>query len=197
MKHKKRFGNSEINLTPLLDVLFSILFIVMLGSAGNEAKTKAEADKRINRMRTEAENAEKEAARESEGLKQRIDELQKENRTVQKRLEDYELYERDGVVVSVINTTDEAGHVLRIYLNDNGSAYDSIQLGTDLTGYTGSRIKDIITGIADGVDNMPIFIVFRCDPHLIYTREYNAVNDAFTALQEEYKEVFYKRIISD
>ncbi len=86
MKHKKRFGNSEINLTPLLDVLFSILFIVMLGSAGNEAKTKAEAERRVDRMqarvdemRTEAENADREAGE----LKKRIDELKDENRTAQ------------------------------------------------------------------------------------------------------------------
>ena len=63
-RNRRSRGSDEINLTPLLDVLFTILFIVMLTGMQNE--------------RSMEESAQESEAQIS-GLESRVDELEEEN----------------------------------------------------------------------------------------------------------------------
>jgi len=198
MGRKKRFGDSDINLTPLLDVLFSILFIVMLGSAGNEARTRAEAQETVDSMQAEVDSLNSsinDMTVQAENYREQISRLERESRGAQGRLEDYEMYRRDGMIISIQNSIDASGHILKVFVNESEQPYETIQLGIDLTDYTSKRIKSIISELVDQVDNAPVFIVFRCEKNLIYTLEFNAVNSALDLMQDGYKEVFYKRIM--
>ena len=47
MTHKKKRLSDEINLTPLLDVLFSILFIVMLAGTASENTMRQNYENRL------------------------------------------------------------------------------------------------------------------------------------------------------
>ena len=179
MNHKKRFGDSEINLTPLLDVLFSILFIIMLSSAGNEARTRAEAKAEVEAMQEQMET-------ERVEMNKSIEEMASEAEEVR---------EQEAVIVSVQNTIEAGEHVLKIFVNEDENPYETLKLGLDLTDYTKKRVKSIISELVANVDNAPVFIIFRCEKRLIYTIEYNALNDALNELQDGNKEVFYKRIM--
>ena len=55
----RKFGESDINLTPLLDVLFVILFIVMLGGMESESKMRDEAQQEIDALQERIAKLEK------------------------------------------------------------------------------------------------------------------------------------------
>ena len=195
MNRKKRFGDSEINLTPLLDVLFSILFIIMLSSAGNEARTRAEAKAEVEAAKEQALAERSEMEKNNEAMADETEAALEQARIAEGRLEDYEIYRQEAIIVSVQNTVEDGAHVLKVFVNEDENPYETVKMGLDLTSYVGKRIKSIISELVTNVDNAPVFIIFRCEKRLIYTIEYNAINDALNELQDGNKEVFYKRMI--
>ena len=67
MKRKNR-SSAPIELTPLLDVIFIILFIVIISNALNTKKVTAEAESEVSDARREVKLLESEAARKDEAI---------------------------------------------------------------------------------------------------------------------------------
>lgn len=174
MRKRRRNNLTEINLTPLLDVLFSILFIVMMTGARTRDMVQSEHEEQIAVL-------EEENARLSEAL-----------RANEEQLAAYELHESDSVIITVRNTVSGSNHVLQIYRGVEESEIASIRMGLDQTENTRTRISSLIEEIVEENGDQPVYIVFYCDKSRIYTKEYNVVTDAFTELQSKYKEVFFK-----
>ncbi len=74
MRRRRRRGSDEINLTPLLDVLFSILFISLLAGQGL-----------------------------SDRQQQQIDQMEQQIAGYEDQLASYEEYDRDAVIVTLRN----------------------------------------------------------------------------------------------
>ena len=92
MRKRRRFV-SEINLTPLLDVLFSILFIVMLaGTAGEQGLQKEYLDQ-----------------------VDRNNQLEQDLKLAKDELDSYRLFESEAVILTVINDKDANNHFLSFY----------------------------------------------------------------------------------
>ena len=68
MLRRQRAGAHEINLTSLLDVLFCILFIVMLAGNQNEKDIKSDAQQQLEALKGQAQE-------EIEHLQSEIDKL--------------------------------------------------------------------------------------------------------------------------
>lgn len=165
---KRRKGNiiSEINLTPLLDVLFSILFIVMLTSQSNESAIKEEAQQQVKQMHQQIV-------------------------VYENQMESYEAYQSEATIISLSNINDYGNHKLIISQGVNKEAIDTIQLGYDKTENTRNRLESLVTRLIKEANNQPVYIVFHCDASCIYRPEYNAINEELENLQKAYKEVFY------
>ena len=163
-------GSDDINLTPLLDVLFVILFIVML------AGTQTQKDMQ--------ENAEESLSKIS-GLEEQVTDLEEQN-TSGKR------YESDAVIVTFINEVEDGNHVLRVYKGSDQEV-ESFRLGSDRTDYTKSHVIGIINDIVDDYADHPVFIVFHCDTKSIYRKEeFVPIRDALQTQKQLRKEVFYQ-----
>lgn len=65
---RKNPASSNIELTPLLDVIFIILFIVIISNALNTKKAAAEAESEVSDARREVKLLESEAARKDEAI---------------------------------------------------------------------------------------------------------------------------------
>ncbi len=174
MRQNKRKTVSEINLTPLLDVLFSILFIVMMAGAQSEEGIKEDYGQQVNML--EKENAE---------LSEQLD--RSEN-----QMSSYDKYKAEAIILTVNNTVRGDNHYLLIYKGLEKKEIGNIQLGIDKSENVKNRINGIITELVKLSDNQPVYIVFYCDKKHIYTAEYNAVEEEFGRLQATYKEVFFK-----
>ena len=178
MNRHKRFGSAEINLTPLLDVLFTILFIVMLGSARNEENTKKEADIKL------------------ETLKSNIENLENEVKYFKDQVESYDMYTTNAVVINITNSIEGDEHILMVTDGINEDTYEVIKLGKDRLSYVKNRLSGIISSVIDIADEQPVYIVFHCDKSIIYTSEYSAIDSELRYLQDNYKAVFCK-IVSE
>ncbi len=180
MRHKRR-ELQEINLTSLLDVLFCILFIVMLGSAQNEENIKLDASQQVEELQQQIEN-----------LQQQI--LVQEEQLVfyGNQMESHKLYASEAVVVTLRNIRKDETHVLRASSGMEEAAEESVTLGINRKNIVKLRIQSFIDGILSQTENQPVYIVFHCDKNCIYTEEYKGIIESLEELQASYKEVFYK-----
>ena len=190
-RDRRRRGSDEINLTPLLDVLFTILFIVMLTGTQNEQTMLENA---------EAAQAQLEGLQAQEtSLEGRISDLEEENGILKSEVSRHDKiqdstkrYESEAVVVTFWNEEEDGYHVLRIHTEPDGSE-ESFRLGLDRAEYTKSHVTEIINGIVEGAVDHPVFIVFHCDAGIIYRKEeFNPIRDALEMQKKNRKEVFYQ-----
>jgi len=174
MRRRRRNNLTEINLTPLLDVLFSILFIVMMTGARTLDSEREDHASRVEALEEETARLEEEIARRDE------------------QLASYMAHESDSVIITARNSTGSGNHILYLYRGTDETDIGSIQMGVDKTENTRLRIRGIIEDVIKETDNQPVYIIFYCDKKLIYTKEYNSVVKTFEELQMENKEVFFK-----
>lgn len=174
MRNNRRKSVSEINLTPLLDVLFSILFIVMMTGMKNEQGIRNEYQEQVNQLEQEKQQLSEELARS------------------ENQLSSYDKYQSEAVILTVNNILQGDNHYLLVYKGTDKEEIGSIQMGINKTENTKARIESLIMELVNDTDNQLVYIVFYCDKKQIYTKEYNAVIEAFNQLQENNKAVFFK-----
>ncbi|MBQ7774799.1 MAG: hypothetical protein IJ379_02670 [Lachnospiraceae bacterium] len=181
MNRRKRLGDTEINLTPLLDVLFTILFIVMLGSAQNERETQAQAEQEAALLQ-----------QQNEVLQQQTQGLQQEVTQLEQQLGSYDIHKEQAIVITMRNVVEEDVRKLKLAREVQVGQDIDILLGTDRLNYAANRIQSYVTELVDAHTGQPVYIVFYCDKTQIYTVEYNTIREELDELQNSHKEVFYK-----
>lgn len=178
-KRNRRQGE-EINLTPLLDVLFTILFVVMLTGMQSEQTMQAES----------AVTAE------------HVAELEKENQRLREELRTKNAVEftedsfySKAVLVTLVNTIEDDAHTLNIYIGPEGILRESFKMGPDRSQYISDHLSSIINGILEEADGYPVYIVFHCSAAEIYRREeFAPIQEQLEVLRTENKEIFYQII---
>ena len=174
MRRRRRKNLTEVNLTPLLDVLFSILFIVMMTGAQSRDAMESSHSEEVAALQSE-----------NEALRESLE-------ASEDRLAAYELHESDSVILTVRNIVRGDEHYLMIYRGIDEQEAADIKLGLNSTENTKVRIRSLVDEIIAENGGQPVYIIFYCDKASIYTKEYNAVVGAFDELQTKYKEVFFK-----
>lgn len=174
MTKRRRFGSWEINLTSLLDVLFCILFIVMLANNQNEESMAAQSQAQIDQLKGE------------------IAELENQITVYHNQMGSYDLYYTEAVIVSVQNVLKNGSHHLIISKGLEKEEIAAFPMGLDRLEYIKQRIRSEVTKLIEAADEQPIYIVFYCDTANIYTRESHAVRAVLEELQQNNKEVFFK-----
>ena len=166
-------------MTPLLDVLFCILFIVMLTSAQNEASLRESREKEA------AEYARAAAAKDAE-----ISQIREEAETYRNLAESLELYKTEAIVAALRNEESGGRHVL-VFTTEDGES-DAIPLGSDNLANAVSRLEGKVDALLAKAEGKPLYLVFTCDRTKIYTGEFAALDERLTRYQAEHKEIFYK-----
>ena len=146
-----------------MDALFSILFIVMLAGVQNERQISAEKDEQIARLEQQAS-------------------------VYESRLDSYEMYQEEAVIITLYNTAEDNRHQLKVFEGRQPEELDSVLLGTNRLSYVKQRLTDMISGYTG--ENRPVYVVFHCDRDQIYRSEYDAITEVLNELQN--KEIFWK-----
>lgn len=189
----RKFGESDINLTPLLDVLFVILFIVMLGGMESQSRERTEAQREIEALQEENALLREENDLLSQEMTQRQETFDTRERQYVSRIGSYELYREQAVILAV--HIEEEGPVRELVIMDD-LGQQRIQISENLQTFVEERLRRAVEGYAAEADAdvRPIFVVFNYDPEEIYTYEIRMIDRIMSKLQEEYKEVFYKSL---
>ena len=172
----RRKSISEINLTPLLDVLFSILFIVMMTGLQNEQGIKSDYQDQVNQLTQEKSD------------------LAQDLRRSENELNSYKTYQSEAVIITINNIVRNGTYYLMFYQGTDKQEIGSVPMGTDKLENIKARINALIMELVDGADNQPVYIIFYCDRLNIHTSEYGAVCNKLNELQENNKEVFFKEM---
>ena len=178
MNSRRKRISEEINLTPLLDVLFVILFVVMLSGVAGNKESKAAADKqdkRIGDLETEIADT-----------KKKLTIAEDTNKTLKE-------FETKAVFITIENVDRNGIHMLELYRGIGMEKLPSITMGIGKTNYIQAAIKEKIEKQIRISGDMPVFIVFHRDNSLIYRREESMpIDSAMMELMGKYKQVFYE-----
>ncbi len=186
----RRNNGQEINLTPLLDVLFVILFIVMLSGRENEDRLRTESIQETETLQAQLEDANERIA----ALEQEADSAAVKVRDYADRIGSYELYREQAVILTL--HIEESGDFRELVILGDGEDEIRIQIADDLKEYTETRLRNAVAEFAEKAQDQPVFLVFHYSADEVYTYEIRLVDRVLQSLQEEYKEVFYKTMRS-
>ena len=204
---KKRRGSDEINLTPLLDVLFTVLFVVMLTSMQSEQSMQAQAvtkEEQVEELKGKVSSLESEA----EGLSEQVNALEQEIELRDQLKNSEEIYTTNAVIVTMTNGIEGGKHVLRLFVGPKREPYSSVNMGDNREQHIGNWVSEKIQEIVkenreiysghSAAGNMevgevqPVYIVFYLDESIIYRKEESdPIIESLRKLQENNKEVFY------
>lgn len=206
---KKRRGSDEINLTPLLDVLFTVLFVVMLTSMQSEQSMQAQAvtkEEQVEELKGKVTSLESEA----EGLSEQVSALEQEIELRDQLKNSEEIYTANAVILTMVNGSENGEHVLRLYKGSERLLEAELKMNSDQEGYIENWVETKIQKLVDksradlskktavGENDVeigktqPVYIVFYLDESTIYWREESdPIIQSLRKLQENNKEVFY------
>ena len=136
MRHKRR-GILEVNLTSLLDVLFCILFIVMMANIENEHDIKNESQQLIQEIQ--------------EQLQAEIAAYRAEAATYQAQMESYDVYHTEAIIITMQNLQEGSNYVLKIYEGLEKVESDSIRLGPNLSESVNRSIRRYFNDIINSL----------------------------------------------
>ena len=219
-RNRRRRGSDEINLTPLLDVLFTILFVVMLTSMQSEqtiqaesATTKeqvieyekqlAEKEKLLSDQTETIAALEAETAEQSEtiaALETETEELEEQTLRLRNQLRDKnavqyteESYVANAVLVTVVNNIENGEHVLKIFVGPEGTLRDRFVMGRDREQHIRNHFTQAVRRIVAEAGEFPVYIVFHCKQDSIYhNEEFIPIKEQLEQLKTDYRVVFYQ-----
>ena len=186
MNKRRRGIGSEINLTPLLDVLFSILFIVMMTGKQNEDDMREQHQTQVVSLREQVQD-----------YKEQID-------TYESKLAAYELVRDEIVVLTITNTKQEDGHYLSITQGDSlrtgeqqDVELDNIKMGADKLENLRTRLSEILDSVQKENDGQLIYIVFVKKPMELYTYEADTIDEILDEFEKKNATVFMKKTVAE
>ncbi len=182
MRHKRR-GILEVNLTSLLDVLFCILFIVMMANIENEHDIKNESQQQIQEIQ--------------EQLQAEIAAYRAEAATYQAQMESYDVYHTEAIIITMQNLQEGSNYVLKIYEGLEKVESDSIRLGPNLSESVNRSIRRYFNDIINSLKSpeglsVPIYVVFHRNANYIQTKQSEEIDSLLKNLASENKGMFYK-----
>ena len=207
---RRRRTDGEINLTPLLDVLFVILFVVMLSGMQSEktnADAREESREKIEALETEVEELTDEG---------RIAELEEQVRSLTEELEKRKDLEETGkafesraVLVTIRNTAEEqageggakaqAKHYLSVYAGPEDAERGTFLMGSGRQEYTRTQLTSILRSILSETDpEVPVYAVFHCDSDkILHKEESEIIKEALRSFRETEYSNFYYQVLEE
>lgn len=172
-----RRGEIAVELTPLLDVILIMLFMIMSRSS-SEAQAAKEA------AASESARYEEEIADMQEIIDENSTELEKASAVI----ESYETFESYANIVSVSVMNVSEGE-RRIYIS-SGDDEQTIDFGWDNMKYGENSLRVKLAGIVRRSDDAPVFIVFTYSSGKIFRRDYDMIASVMDELQSRNANVY-------
>ena len=168
MRRRKKTWTAD--LTPLLDVIFILLFLVLFTSV----RLQTDRVETAEAAQEEAEEAARQAREEAAAAKERAGAME-------------ELLE--GATVMTVRVFSEGDH--RVVFLEDGQETASLQFDWDSAGDLFTFLhRELSARLADAPGKAPAFLIFRYDAADLYESDYRAVEAAFSEMAAGHKNVF-------
>ena len=158
---KKRNRSITADLTPLLDVIFILLFLILIRNAEAVDAKAAEAEEKI--AEAQAQIAEAEALQEN----------------VQERLTEYESLLADAEIFYISILPEETGRTLQV-IRDNST--ESFHFDWDSTEAAWQFLQESVeTKVGRAGQDKQVFLVFTYDGNKLYQSDFEMVSEVLNA----------------
>ena len=173
----KRRRDIAIELTPLLDVILILLFLIMSGSSKANEDVKAQADKEVSVM--------EEQVREYEDKFRELDETSKklleENNELAAKVSGYEAFSEYARIITISYTLSDDGS--RSVVIDNEGDLKLISFNWDSIRYGESTVKSTLDELIE--TDGPVFIAFVYNNNRIYKSDYEMLSSLIIGYQSD------------
>ena len=180
----KRRNNIAVELTPLLDVILIILFLII-------SQQNAESE----RVKAEAEMAAAEYDSRIEQLSEEYSQAEEELFNAENTAAGYKSFDELSVIVSVGIKRSPDG-TRTVYISENGET-STFKYGWDNLRYGENSLEAVLSGCISGSGENPVFISFNYDEDDIYLRDYTLVTDVLERLHGDNIYIVYNSKISE
>lgn len=172
---KRRQISTE--LTPLLDVIMIILFIIISGN--NEAVEKAETEKEeiYSQMQSVSDEFEKTLEENNDRLNQ-----------AENIISGYEMFDKLAVIISlsIENQSDDSRKIL--ISSDNETS--TVSYSWDNMRYGENSLNASLENYIKSADERPVFITFSYKSSEIYLRDYNMISSVMDNIQSKSENIY-------
>lgn len=173
----KRRGDIGIELTPLLDVILIMLFMIMSRSSSEAQAAKEEAAAQSERYEAQLSAMKEIVAEESAELE-----------NAEAVIESYRTFENYARIVSV-TVTNIGGGDRRIYLTC-GDDETTVDFGWDNMKYGENSFKAELESIVRQSEGDPVFITFTYSSGKIFRRDHDMVTSVMDSVQSRNDNVY-------
>ncbi len=204
----KRRRELAIELTPLLDVIMIMLFLILTQNAGHVKEAREQASEEMAAVEQQASSEIREMQDTVEAAKAEAEAAEEALSSLEGRVQSLEVFEEYSVIVSVqveavsgisgdgseessgsaAEKAAEAGQVAdqtRKLIITCGEQVDTVSFNWSNTRYAENRLKEILKGYFDSASGMPCFVVFSYEKDKIYNNDFNLVQSVLSNMEGE------------
>lgn len=166
----RRRREITVELTPLLDVILIMLFLIMSQSSEAAEQTKQEAEQKVSNMECQVED------------------LRETNAELESRLDSYAAFDEYARIISIDISNKTDGN--RMIIVSDGEHTERIEFDWESMRYGENSLRAELIKSIDAWKDMPVFIVFNYDSSGIYRRDYEMITSVIDTI--EYENVYIK-----
>ena len=177
----KRRNSIGIELTPLLDVILIILFLII---TQNTAETE--------RLSEEYEQTEQQYIENTNRLEAELENSRQQSADTENIISGYESFDEYSVIIAV-GITRRSDGTRTVSVSENGEI-SHISYGWDNLRYGENALKAELEKHISSAEDRPVFISFNYDENDIYLRDYQLISSVLDDLDGDNLYIKYNKL---
>lgn len=179
----RRRKETVIELTPLLDVILIMLFMIMSVQSQKTEEAEAAAREKTQELTAQMEQLSEEFSDRENQLMDQLDDTESRLSQAEAQLTGYEAFRDYSAVISISMEYLEGGE-RQLYIAE-GDKTDTISFGWDNLRYGENSLTAALEQRMKQTTEEPVFIAFVYDSESIYRRDYDMIASVIDKLQSE------------
>ena len=186
----KKHRDVAIELTPLLDVIMILLFLIMMNNSAASKNAKKDAAEKV----AEAQAQVQEIEEKLESVEQEKLELREKNERLSSRAEGLEVFKEYARIVTV--SVMYSDKYKRMVLISDGENDDTVIFDDKSLKYGENTLNSKLSEIVSDSEH-PVFLIFTYDENVILHYDREMISSVLTKLQSENVYIQTKTVSED
>ncbi len=178
----KKRQNITVELTPLLDVILIILFLIITENNAKSEELKSAAEKEISGYVTQIDSLKNSLGEKTGELNKKSSEIDEKDNIIS----GYARFDELSTIISVFvgkNYEKDGGRI--IYISD-GENTEHISFNWDNMRYAENSLKHSLSEKIKNASGNPVFITYNYDRDETYQRDYELISETLSEINEKY-----------
>lgn len=186
----RRRKETVIELTPLLDVILIMLFMIMSAQSQKTEEIQSQAQAEAAELNSRMEQLSEEYADREDKLTAQLSDTESRLSQAEAQITGYEAFSEYSAVISVsVEYTDNGER--KLYIAE-GDSVDTISFGWDNLRYGENSLNAALEQKLKAAEGKPVFIAFVYDSEKIYRHDYDMITSVMDELQAKNDDLYIR-----